>query len=224
MAFTATELELDYFQVYDVADRPADAEVSLRGQFDQKPLPMHLRLLDYFANPASKDGEAMFDRKAHLAWYRGVVEPPDKPRVVEAENQFGKFRLQIGQALALLVPTEKIERGSGFAPNLDHYKVYVVLEGDATPAVAVKLADQFGKAEARVGRARFFAVPVAKKHKDAIFRVHNEAAHLVIHEITPRECERKVSLSNQIGRATTQTLRSVMLAVPSRKRWRPPKA
>jgi len=182
---------------------------------------MGLRLLDYFANPASKNGEPMHDPRAHLAWYRGVVAPPDRNRFLEAENQFGKFRLQIGQALALLVPTEKLERGSGYAEDLDHYKVYVVIEGDTAPALSIKLVDQFGASEARLGRPRFFAVPVAKRHDDAIFRVHNERAHLVIFEITPRTIERRLSLSNQFGRATTSVLRSHLLAAPSLKRWRP---
>ena len=68
------------------------------------------------------------------------MQPPDPPRSLEAENQFGKFRLQIGQALALLVPTQKIERGSAFAEDLDHYKVYVVLESEAAPAIGLSPA------------------------------------------------------------------------------------
>jgi hypothetical protein len=69
---TAKELKLDYFKFYDVANREVEGDVLLRGQFDQRPQKMRLRLLDYFANPVSKNDESLYDKAAHLAWYRGV--------------------------------------------------------------------------------------------------------------------------------------------------------
>ena len=54
---TAKELKLDYFKFYDVENREAAADVLLRGQFDERPQRMRLRLLDFFANPASKNGK-----------------------------------------------------------------------------------------------------------------------------------------------------------------------
>lgn len=50
--------------------------------------------------------------------------------VVTLENQFGKQQFYTGRACALLVPTEKMEAGSQFPVNLDHYKVYQVLQGE----------------------------------------------------------------------------------------------
>src|SRR5215467_869829 len=113
MTMTAQELRLDYFQVYDVGDREAAGDVLLRGQFDVNRLKMRVRLLDYFANPVSKNGEPLYDKNAHLAWYRGV-QLPEPIRAVSLENQFGKFEIRSGSGYGLLVPTRKIEPGSAF--------------------------------------------------------------------------------------------------------------
>ena len=80
MGMTAKELRLDYFQIYDVANRPAEGSVLLQGQFDQTPLKMQLALLDFFANPVSKNGEPIYDKNAHLAWYRGAQPPETRAR------------------------------------------------------------------------------------------------------------------------------------------------
>lgn len=72
MTMSAKELKLDYFKFYDVENRGAEGDVLLRGQFDRRPQKMQLRLLDFFANPVSKNGEPLYDKNAHLAWYRGV--------------------------------------------------------------------------------------------------------------------------------------------------------
>ena len=92
---TARELKLDYFKFYDVENRDLSVDVTLQGQFDKRPVRMGLRLLDFFANPVSKNGEPMFDKSAHLSWYRGV-QPTEPLRRVVAENQFGKFDFRIG--------------------------------------------------------------------------------------------------------------------------------
>lgn len=69
---TAKELKLDYFQIYDIANREATGNVSLQGQFDARPLKMEFALLDFFANPVAKNLEPIYDKNAHLTWYRGV--------------------------------------------------------------------------------------------------------------------------------------------------------
>jgi hypothetical protein len=111
---TAKELKLDYFKFYDVENREVDSDVLLRGQLDQRPQKMRLRLLDYFANPVSKNGEPLYDKTAHLVWYRGV-QPSEPPRRVVLENQFGKFDIRTGTGYGLLVPTQKVEQGSVFS-------------------------------------------------------------------------------------------------------------
>jgi len=40
---TAKELKLDYFQIYDLENRPAAGNILLQGQFDEKRLKMQGR-------------------------------------------------------------------------------------------------------------------------------------------------------------------------------------
>lgn len=218
---TATELKLDYFMIYDVEDRKVQADVLLQGQFDKRPQKMQLASLDFFANPVSKNKEPGYDKNAHLAWYGGFQRREPMRRAV-LENQFGKIRIWIGAGCALLVPTEKLEKGSAFPEALDHYKVYRVLDWDESPQARLKLTDQFWTQRAELRKPLYFAVPVMKQHGEKVYPIRNERAHLLILGITPRDLEKKVRIQNQVNRrASVAVVRSEMLAVPSLKReWK----
>src|SRR5262249_2114043 len=56
----------------------------------------------------------------------------------------------IGNAIGLLVPTHKVERGMVFPDGLDHYKLYRVLDFGNVPNAVVRLRDQWGADEARL--------------------------------------------------------------------------
>ena len=219
---TAQELKLDYFKFYDVGNREAEGDVLLRGQFDQRPQKMNLRLLDFFANPVSKNGEPLYDKNAHLAWYRGV-QPPEPLRRVLLENQFGKFDIRIGTGYGLLVPTQKVEQGSVFPKELDHYKVYRLADVEQVPAKVLKLTDQFGSDEVKLLLPLYFAVPVTKRHGDKTEPIHNEKAHLLIFSITTGDREKTVKLRNQFASGiSVRVVRSLMVGAPSLKReWKP---
>jgi hypothetical protein len=221
-SMTAKELKLDYFKFYDVENREAEGDVLLRGQFDQRPQKMRLRLLDFFANPVSKNGEPLYDKNAHLAWYRGV-QPPEPPRRVVLENQFGKFEIRTGTGYGLLVPTKKVEQGSVFPSELDHYKVYRLLDVEQVPEKVLKLRDQFGSDEGKLRLPLYFAVPVTKRRGDKTNPIHNERAHLLIFSITTRELQKTIKLQNQFARGTSvRVVRSLMLGAPSLKlEWKP---
>jgi hypothetical protein len=218
---TAKELRLDYFQIYDVANREATGKVLLQGQFDERPLKMELALLDFFANPVAKNAEPIYDNNAHLTWYRGV-QPPEPMRAVVLETQFGRFEIRTGRAYGLLVPTQKVESGSVFPKTLDHYKVYRLVDVEKIPDVTLKLRDQFGASEARLRLPLYFAAPVRKRHETKEYPIQNERAHLLIFGITPRDLKKKVTLRNQFTKGTSLAIvRSLMLAVPSIKReWK----
>ncbi len=219
---TATELKLDYFKVYDVENRPVKGGITLRGQFDHLPQRMELALLDLFANVASKNQQPLYDKYAHLAWYRGT-QPSEPMRRVILENQFGKFEIVIGGGFGLLVPTEKIERGSALSKTLDHYKVYRVADAGQFPtAVTLSLKDQFGVEEVRLGPPRFFAVPVIKKHGTKEYPIINKQAHLLIFSITPKGIKKQLKVRNQFTNGLgILAVASIMLAVPSLKReWK----
>ena len=83
-------------------------------------------------------------------------------RRVSGKNQFGKFDIRIGNSLGLLVPTQKVIRGSVFPETLDHYKVYRVVQFEKVPTVTRKLQDQFVSETVRIGPPIGFAVPVSK--------------------------------------------------------------
>jgi len=219
---TAKELKLDYFKFYDVENREAEGDVLLRGQFDQRPQKMRLRLLDFFANPVSKNEEPLHDKNAHLAWYRGV-QPPELPRRVVLENQFGKFDIRTGTGYGLLVPTQKVEQGSVFPNELDHYKAYRLLDVEQVPDKVLKLRDQFGSDEAKLRLPLYFAVPVIKRHGDKAHPIHNQGAHLLIFSITTRDLQKTIKLRNQFARGTSgRVVRSLMLGAPSLKlEWKP---
>ena len=219
---TAKELKLDYFKIYDVENRDAQGDLLLRGQFDRRAQKMRLTLLDFFANPVSKNGEPLYNRNAHLTWYRGV-QPAEPIRRVVLENQFGKFDIRTGTGYGLLVPTQKVERGSAFAEEVDHFKVYRLVDVVSVPAKGVKLQDQFGSEGVRLRLPLYFAVPVMKRHGEKDFPIHNENAHLLIFSITVQDIKKKVTLRNQFANGISiNVVRSIMLAAPSLKReWQP---
>lgn len=214
---TAKELKLDYFKFYDVENRRVDGDILLRGQFDPRPQKMSLRLLDYFANPVSKNREPLYDKSAHLTWYRGI-QPPEPPRRVVLENQFGKFDIRTGTGYGLLVPTQKVEEGSVFPNELDHFKVYRLLDVEEAPKKVLRLRDQFGGEDVKLSLPLYFAVPVIKRVGEKIYPIHNERAHLLIFSITTREIQKTVKLRNQLTRGTAVgVVRSLMLGAPSVK-------
>ncbi len=220
----AKELKLDYLKFYDVADREAAGDIMVRGQFDlERGKKMQLTLLDYFGNPVMKDGEPLYNKHAHLAWYRGVG-PIEPLREVTLENSFGKFTVKAGKAQGLLVPTEKVERGSAFPKEFDHYKVYRLLDSELSLDKEVALEDQFGSERTTILSPRYLAVPVSKRHGRKIQHIYNEHAHLLLFDIKTSVFEKKIKIRNQfapkIGIAV-KLMYSLMLAVPSIKReWK----
>jgi len=218
---TAKELKLDYFQIYDLENKPAAGNILLQGQFDEKRIKMQLALVDFFGNPVSKNGEPLYDKNAHLAWYRGV-QPAEPIRRVILENQFGTFDIRTGTGYGILVPTQKVEPGSAFPEALDHYKVYRLVDVEPVPHGIIKLRDQFGPSETPLRIPLYFAVPVAKRHGTTNYPIHNRTAHLLIFSINVRNVQKKITLRNQFSRSTVNLVRSIMLAVPSLKReWKP---
>ncbi|MFC1861120.1 hypothetical protein ACFLYL_02415 [Chloroflexota bacterium] len=140
---------------------------------------------------------------------------------ISLENQFGKQEIYIGHARGLLTPAEKLEQGSEFPRSLDHYKIYMVLNGK-TVDKDVKLKDQFGTHKVIVTYPVAFAVPVKREHGGKVFSVHNEKAHLIIYKISPRDITKQLRVRDQFSPRyrSVVILRSFLLAVPSIKvKW-----
>src|SRR5262245_51349107 len=159
----AKQLKLDYFKVYDIENNTLQDKVLLQGQFDKDPDRVLLLFLSHFANAVSKNSEAFFNKNAHLTWYAIQQDFAEPRRQIVVENQFGKQKFLIGRALFLLAPARKFEPGSVVPKGLDHFKVYQVLEGQPVNK-SVKLQDQFGADEVKIGPPLLFATPVKKSH------------------------------------------------------------
>ena len=213
---TAQELKLDYFNIYDVANQQAGYVVGLQGQFDQQPEQAQLTYLNLFANPASKNGEPMYDKNAHLSWYNLYDPTPDPTREVVYQDQFGKQQIYTGRAYGLLVPTWKIEPGSSFPEHLDHYKVYQVLHGEPVKK-DVTLEDQFGTMAVEVYYPMFFAVPVRKWYQGQTFGPFNKDAHLAIYRTYPNTVQKTIKTRDQFSSRIQNVFRSVVLAAPCKK-------
>jgi hypothetical protein len=211
-------LNLDHFHFYKVEPQPTKQDVSLHGQFDKEAsVPAHLPTITYFANPVSKDGDKIHNRLAHLTWYTLEQRLQEPKRVVDFENQFGKQEIVIGQPVALLVPTEKIEQGSKPPEKVDHYKVYEVLKSKQIER-KVTLKDQFGGEEGvPIGKTMFFAVPVTKKHGETVTKIVNPKGHLTIYAIRPKPLKKPQETIDQFGKHKLTILESDMLALPTIK-------
>jgi len=206
---------LDHFLTYYINPIPVDFEVRLRGQFDNQFLPVRLTLYERFLNPVDKNGEGIIDKFSHLNWY--MIDAPDEPRrQVSLYNQFGLQTIVIDQPYALLAPAEKVEPGSQFPAQLDHYKVYVVIEGEH-PQIPVTLKDQFGSQGNVAMSPAFFAVPVEKRHNGQHFPIQNPDDHILFYRLDPIDVAEYRPTVDQFGRWDMKTLFSELLGVPSHK-------
>ncbi len=205
---------IDHFKVYRIDPRDVSAEVWLRGQFDDDFKYARLYLYTRFLNPVDKNNEGILNKYAHLNWYD--IETENEPtRQVTIHNQFGLQTLKIDRAVALLAPTEKVEPGSQFPKRLDHYKVYVVIDGEAVYRDVV-LKDQFGGEDNIAMRPMYFAVPVEKRHDD-YFPINFPEDHIVFYDLRRMPADQYRPTIDQFGDHKMKTLYSELLGVPSWK-------
>ena len=161
------ELKLDHFKIYKVSNINVNAQVWLRGQFDEEPDLAKIQSLTHYCTPVSKNNEPFYDEDAHLAWYSITQQMPEPMRIVTIKNQFGTAKLILGRPFAVLAPSRK--QGHQFPERLDHYKVYRVLDGEPINQ-GVSLKDQFENSDAVIKWPVAFAVPVRKRHDGQDFQ------------------------------------------------------
>lgn len=208
---------LDHFKVYKqyyYHEQPK--KVRLKGQFDKTALPGAIDDMPYFAMPVSKNRSRIINKNAHLAFYE-LYNKTEPRRVVLLRNQFGLQKLLIGRPLFLLVPSQKIERGSVFPKKLDHFKAYQVLRGSLIDKT-VLLADQIDRQnKVEVEKPVLFCVPVAKTYGRKTTPVANPKAHLTFYSITPKIYRVPKASKDQFGQHKLLIATSVFLGVPSAK-------
>ncbi|UCE07164.1 MAG: hypothetical protein JSW07_03775 [bacterium] len=211
----------DHFKVYIAKSLEGgkEFEVTLKDQFDKEPRRVMVSAIKFFANPVSKNGGKIYDRNAHLTWYR-IEDPSPKRWEVKFSNQFGKQQWKLGVPVYLLVPTEKIEPGSARPKKLDHFKGYEVLSGEPLN-IKVTLEDQFDKQlkqkeVAIVAKPMFFCNPV-HKNNEVVNKSENHLACYLITQSDTNFSPRDVTIRNQFGTHNLTVEKSYMLCVPTKK-------
>jgi hypothetical protein len=120
---------------------------------------------------------------------------------------------EVGFAETYRLTEDRTPSEGGARPHFQCYRV-----DRPTPESedrVVKLRDQFGKTEAKLGRITRICTPVDKNGEG----IPDEDLHLVCYEITnPQDARRPVSTTNQFGRAKMYVRESEELCVPSGKR------
>ncbi len=216
----AQTLSLDHFMFYEVDRERMDAKVELQCQFDREPEPTALLSRERWGDRVKKNGESLYKDNHTLTWYDLSDPVPDPNRTVIYDDQFGKeHKIQIGRLKAMLVPTRC--QGRGAPTDLDHYKVFTVINPEPELGVQIKVKGEFQNVETTVRGQRYFAAPCSKSHDGRDFPVMNEKAHLVFYliEPTPKEPD-FVKLKDQFGRFRVALHTAHLFAVPYLKqKW-----
>lgn len=214
--------ELDHFKCYrSQSDNPGNIPpVLLTDQFGHSEA--QVLKSSRFCTPVQKEHNGVItpikDRDAHLEFYDIAVA--DTPPLVEVGNQFGpKQRLEVGHALYLVVPTQKIQPGNHpFPQNLDHFKCY---EAFGEPvSIPVGLRDQFGEEpQVKVVDPQLLCNPTEKIHNNIETPILNPLDHLVCYRI-----ENTIPLingafvRNQFGQESLHLDIADLLCLPSTKK------
>jgi hypothetical protein len=129
--------------------------------------------------------------------------------------------LVLAEAVFLAVPTQKIEKGSVFPKEFNHFKAYRVVEGKFEPKV-VELKDQWdGKPiKVKVIKPFLFCNPVVKYRKDKKAPIFNERYHLTCYYIDPKgfaSSPKSIEIQNQFGKRRLYPQQYFVLCVPTDK-------
>src|SRR5262245_6281843 len=169
--------------------------------------------------PASKNGSAVINRRAHLVCYPIRFSPQPGQHRVLVKNQFGPQTMTVIQPETLCLPSSKATTGAPAATptNLDHYTCYTIDPGGAFQSRAVKVADQFGKSSDTVIRPVRLCAP-AKKNGSKLIKPR---PHLVCYQIRSAGKGRRVTFRNQFGLLKGLPGLRQWLCVPSTKTLQP---
>jgi hypothetical protein len=202
----------DHYLCYKAKFAPkfAKREVTLVDQFDQAGAGTQSQVLKptLFCNPASKNGEPLYEKTGHLECYK--IKGQKKERTVLVRNQFGLRTVMTKKSALLCLPTEKNDEGA--PQQLDHFQCYK----GKFPKVEkrdIVLVDQFGTVQTRAVKPQLLCNPTSKNGEP----IHNPLNHLECYKIEPRPVKQTVTARNQFGDETVSTKKAVMVCLPSGK-------
>ncbi len=213
---------LDHFQCYAGDFPPFATRVRLlHDQFGGSPVDVSAPNL--FCNAVRKNRLPIFDRNAHLEFYpvQSAFPTPAKGAPVVVRNQFGTQTFEVGDRVAIAVPTRKNAQDPPLA--LDHYACYEIRGNQLNRPVS--LQDQFGNSNTVVSRPLVLCNPAVKVHNGALTQVQDKRWHLVCYAIQPTPFNpTTLQARNQFGTGAIIARQPVSLCVPSQKffeRFRP---
>jgi hypothetical protein len=187
-------------------------DVLLQDQFDAVAVTHLVKKPKLFCNPASKNGEPMFEPSGHLKCYQ--LKPQKSDRTALVRNQFGTKTIQTRRSDLLCLASEK--NAEGPPATLDDFKCYKG-KFPRLEKRPVTLVDQFGTVETEVVKSERFCNPVSRAGAPIL----GELRHLECFKIKPRRVAQTVEVVNAFGTETVTTKKAVSLCVPSSKNAQP---
>jgi hypothetical protein len=230
-------LPLDHFLCYKGQfnpNTPVGANITLKDQFAQQPVPHQVGAPQWFCNPTRKNhpGVGSFPivhPNNHLTAYRLNGRVPAKR--LRVNNQFQTAApgsppnlftdpgtTQQPRRPLILTPTRKNAQPP--VANIDHFKCYPTRPVTVNQQVVVQ--DQFPQnGNLTVLRASLVCNPAVKKHGNRTFQVRHPNQHLVCYTTTtfqfPTGQRPMPQLRNQFGQRQLAVAQRFLLCVPSRK-------
>jgi hypothetical protein len=205
----------DHYLCYTAKFEPKfeKRDALLQDQFDAIAVPRQVTKPKLFCNPASKNGEPLFEPSGHLKCYQLRSQKTDNVALVR--NQFGTKTVEVRKSDLLCLASEKNQEGP--PATLDDFKCYK----GKFPKLAkrsVALVDQFGTIQTDVLKSERFCNPVARDGTP----IQHPLRHLECFKIKPQKVVQTVSVVNDFGTETVTTKKAVSLCVPSSKNAQPP--
>jgi len=222
-AYQEPEFNLDHFKAYKIENVKAKKpkEVTVKDQFIDKPATLKPELIKFIILPVSKKIDKkispILNKQNHLAW--NPLRKDTSEIKFAFSNQFTNFKfteMVVKKLRAILVPTEKIEKGSQLPETLDHYLCYQRIKGERTTKT-VTLGDQFQKeVSTKATGPEYFCVPCSKDGKE----IKNKADHLAVYVLgRGKSAGKSISIQNQFGDQSFDVKDQIFLLVPSKKKY-----
>jgi hypothetical protein len=213
---------LDHFKAYIVQAKTGKIkDVKVSDQFINYPKPASITVkpleMTYFATAVRKNGSSIKDPMAHYAWYR-IKYDTYKELIVTYKNQMTDYNwdtIHLKKLRGILVPTEKIEKGSKFPKNLQHYLCYEVDPYGGTKRDVTLIDPQF-KQEGKVTAEgpQYFCTPCSKDD----YPIKNPDVHLAVYNITDGPfLHKEKTIRNQFGVQCIEIVTQRWLLVPTTK-------
>jgi len=102
----------------------------------------------------------------------------------------------------------------------DHFSCYMLDKGPALKPEQITITDQFGRAQAVLGKPIMLCNPSEKIHRGRNFKISNKKRHLVCYEILEQTPNKpyELEIENQFEKRKVRSLNRELFCVPSLKR------